>query len=212
MRTATTWQRRFLMHAIKADLLPVKTKHTRAATLLLTLLASITTLALDLQNLNVTKEGRTYKIRMTFSITSSPDKVMAILTDYSFPDRLNPKVTARQIISLQNGITRVRTEIQSCVFVFCKDVALIQDITIIANTIQADIVPDKSDFRSGTLRWSVTSGDDGGSQIAFDANMEPDFFIPPLIGGYFVRKRLRQEILATAQRLEIEAMQESDHE
>lgn len=192
----------------------MRTSNTRAATLILMLLASNTTLALDLQNLNVTKEGRTYKIRMTFSITSSPDQVMAILTDYSFPDRLNPKVTAREIISLQNGITRVRTKIHSCVFFFCKDVVLIQDVTIVANTIQADIVPDKSDFRSGTLRWSVTSSNDGGSQITFDANMEPDFFIPPLIGGYFIRKRLKQEILATAQRLEleIEATQESDHE
>jgi hypothetical protein len=38
--------------------------------------------------------------------------------------------------------------------------------------------------------------------------MEPDFFIPPLIGGFFVRKRLRQEIIATAENLETEAARE----
>jgi hypothetical protein len=133
---------------------------------------------------------------------------MAVLTDYGFPDRLNPKVTKREIISRKNGITRVLTEIHSCVFFFCKDVALIQDVTVVANTIHASIVPDEGDFRSGHFRWSVSSGYNSSTQIAFEAIMEPDFFIPPLIGGFFIRKRLRQEILTTAANLETEATRE----
>jgi hypothetical protein len=99
----------------------------------------------------------------------------------------------------------VLTEIRSCIFFFCKDISMIQDVVVVANTIRADIDPGESDFRSGYFHWTVSSSHSGGSHIEFEAVMEPDFFIPPLIGGYFVRKRLRREILKTAIKLETEA-------
>ena len=39
--------------------------------------------------------------------------------------------------------------------------------------------------------------------------MEPDAFIPPLIGKFFVMKNLRKQVLATAENLEKEALRES---
>jgi hypothetical protein len=184
-----------------------RSSHTVA--LLLTLLLASSALALDLDELSVTNQGRAYQIQMTFAVAAPVDQVMAVLTDYGFPDRLNPEVTKKEIISRKNGITRVLIEIHSCIFFFCRDVAMIQDVTVVANTIHASVVPGEGDFRSGYLRWSVSSGYDNSAQIVFEAIMEPDFFIPPLIGGFFVRKRLRQEILATAANLETEAAREA---
>ena len=79
------------------------------------------------------------------------------------------------------------------------------DVSVVADTIQSDIVPDKSDFRYGRMRWVVTSSEGNGSHIFFEAIIEPDFFIPPVIGGYFARKKLRQETLVTVENLETEA-------
>ncbi|MCH8117485.1 MAG: SRPBCC family protein [Proteobacteria bacterium] len=181
---------------------------SRSAVLLLALVVVSCAMALDIDDVHITKHGRAYQVQMTFDVAAPVNRVMATLTDYGFPDRLNPEVTNREVISRQSGITRVRTEMRSCVFFFCKDIALTQDVTVIADTIQADIVPDESDFRSGYFRWSVSSSDNGGSHISFEAVIEPDFFIPPLVGGFFFRKSLRQEILATARNLEIEAARE----
>jgi hypothetical protein len=133
---------------------------------------------------------------------------MAVLTDYGFPDRLDPEVTKREVISRHGGITRVRTEIRACAFFFCKDIVLTQDVTVVVDNIQADIVPDESDFRSGYFRWSISSSDNGRSHISFEVIMEPNFYIPPLIGGFFVRKKLRQKILATVENLESETARE----
>ena len=179
-----------------------------AAVLLLALVGVSSATALEIDDLDITKQGRAYQVQITFDVAAPVDRVMAVLTDYRYPDRLNPEVTKREVISRQQGITRVRTEFHSCVFLFCNDVVLTQDVTVVAGTIQAVIVPDQSDFRSGDLRWLVSSSNNGGSHIGFEAVMEPDFFIPPLIGGFFVRKRLRQEILATAENLETEAARE----
>ena len=185
-----------------------RSRVSRSAVLLLALIVVSRAMALDIDDIHITKQGRAYQVQMTFSVAASVNQVVALLTDYGFPNRLNPEVTKREVISRLRGITRVRTEIRSCVFFFCRDVALTQDVTVVADTVQADIVPDESDFRSGYFRWLVSRSDNGGSHIAFEAVIEPDFFIPPLIGGFFVRKRLRQEILATAKNLETEATRE----
>ncbi len=181
---------------------------SRTIVLLLVLVGVSRAMALDIDDIRITKQGRAYQVQMTFGVAASVNQVVAVLTDYGFPDRLDPEVTKKEVISRQGGITRVRTEIRGCVLFFCKVFALTQDVTVVADTIQADIVPDESDFRSGYFRWSVSSSDNGGAQIGFEAIMEPDFFIPPLIGGFFVRKRLRQKILATVENLESEAVRE----
>lgn len=177
----------------------------RTVILLLVLVGVNYSVALDLDDIHITVEGRAYHAQLSFDVTSSVDRVTAVLTDYDHPDRLTPDVTNRAVVSRQNGITRVRTEIHSCVVLFCKDLTLTQDVTVVAGTIQADIVPEESDFRRGYVHWLVTSSTSGGSHIRYESVIEPDFFIPPLIGRYFIRKRLRQQIFATAENLEREA-------
>lgn len=195
-----------------SPMLPDRPKISCTITFLLVLVLVLVgvrcVMALDIDDLRITKQGSAYKVQMTFGVTASVNQVIAVLTDYEFPDRLDPKVTKREVISRHGEITRVRTEIHDCVFIFCKDIAFTLDVTVVEDIIQADIVPDESDFRSGYFHWSVSSSGNGGSYIGFEAIMEPDFFIPPLIGGFFVRKMLRQKILAIVENLESEAARE----
>ena len=191
-----------------SPMLPDRRQISCTIAFLLVLVGVRCVMALDIDDLRITKQGRAYQVQMTFGVTASVNQVIAVLTDYEFPDRLDPKVTKREVISRHGEITRVRTEIRDCVFLFCKDIAFTLDVTVVEDNIQADIVPDESDFRSGYFHWSVSSSGNGGSYIVFESVMEPDFFIPPLIGGIFVRKMLRQKIVATVENLESEAARE----
>ena len=164
-------------------------------------------IALSLDDVHITNQSRAYYALVTFNVTASVDQVTAVLTDYEHPNRLTPDATKRQVVSRGSRITRVRTEIHSCVVLFCKDLMLTQDVTVAAGAIQADIVPEESDFLSGYVRWVVTSSASGGSRIQYESVIEPDFFIPPVIGRFFIRKRLQQQIFATAENLAREAAQ-----
>ncbi len=177
----------------------------RATVLLLVLVGVSHSMALEIDDVRITRQGRAYTAQLTFDVTASIDQVASVLTDYEHPNRLTPDVTKREVVGRRSGITRVRTEIHSCVVLFCKDLTLTQDVTVVAGTIQADIVPEESDFRSGYVLWLITSNDSGGSHIQYESVIEPDFFIPPVIGRFFIRKRLRQQIFATAENLEREA-------
>ncbi|MEE8542227.1 MAG: SRPBCC family protein, partial [Gammaproteobacteria bacterium] len=169
-----------------------KNRINRSAVLLLASVGASYSMAVEIDDVHITRKGRVYRAQLTFDVTASVDQVASVLTDYEHPNRLTPDVTGREIVSRRSGVTRVRTEIHSCVVFFCKDLTLTQDVTVVAGAIKADIVPEESDFRSGYLLWSVTSGDRGGSHIQYDSVIEPDFYIPPLIGRFFIRKRLRQ--------------------
>ena len=165
-------------------------------------------MAVEIDDVHITRKGRVYRAQLTFDVTASVDQVASVLTDYEHPNWLTPDVTSREIVSRRSGVTRVRTQIHSCVVFFCKDLTLTQDVTVVAGAIKADIVPEESDFLSGYLLWSITSDGRGGSYIQYESVIEPDFFIPPLIGGYFMRKRFQQQIFAAAENLEREAARE----
>jgi len=188
------------MHTIRSE-----RRRTSVAIFLLVLFGASPALALEIDDLRITRDGRVYKVQITFDVAAPTNKVMAVLKDNRFPDRLNPKVTNREVISQQGALTRVRTEVYSCVLFFCKEVVMTLDVSVVADTIQSDIVPDKSDFRYGHMRWVVTSNEANGSHIVFEAVIEPDFFIPPVIGGFFARKKLRQETMVTVANLETES-------
>lgn len=174
----------------------------------LAILVALPALALDDEDVSIEKVGRAYRIHMAFDVPATVDQIKSVLTDFTHPSRLSPAVTERQVLGHQDGVVRVRTEFRDCVVLFCKTMTLLHDVTVSANEVRADVVAEGSDFRSGFLRWSVNSIGNGNSHVVFGAVMEPDFFVPPLIGGFLVRNALRKQVLTTAENLVKEAPRE----
>ena len=174
----------------------------------LAILVSSPALALDEADVSIEKEGRAYRIHMAFHVPARVDQIKSVLTDFAHPSRLSSAVTGREVLGQHDGAFRVRTEFRDCVVFFCKTMMLIHDVTVSANDVRADVVAEGSDFRNGFLRWSMRSNADDSSHVVFDAVMEPDFFVPPLIGSFLVGKVLRKQALATAQNLVREAPRE----
>jgi hypothetical protein len=62
-------------------------------------------------------------------------------------------------------------------------------------------VPQDSDLRSGGARWQLSEVN-GGTHLLFEAQVEPDFWIPPLIGPLVVKHMLHIEAVNTVKGLE----------
>jgi len=183
-------------------------EHRWNTLVVLILLGAGSVLALDLEDVQITRDGRRYSSQLAFDVAGSVEQVTEILTDYEHPERLTPAVTKREVIGRPGAVTRVRTEIHGCIVLFCKDIVLTQDVTVIAGSIRAEIVADESDFRSGYIHWQITGNEQGGSDIRYQSVIEPDFFMPPLLGRYFMRKWLRRQIFGIAERLRLELAQD----
>jgi len=157
----------------------------------------------DLTELQVTSKGREYYVRMVMVVLVPEQYVRAVLTDYAHIYRLNPSITESEILpSPEHGVARVRTLMRGCIVFFCKDVERVEDIReLITGDLQADIVPELSNFRSGRAEWKIQSVGEH-SQVTYQAYMEPDFFVPPVIGSFFVRSSIRKEVMISFRRLE----------
>ena len=157
----------------------------------------------DLTELQVTGTGGVYHIRMVMVVHVPAKYVRGALTDYAHIYRLNPSITESEILpSPEQGVVRVRTLMHGCVAFFCRDVVRVEDVReLVSGDLQAAIVPELSNLKSGAAKWKIQGMGDY-TQVTYQADMEPDFFVPPVIGSYFVKRNMRKEIMVSFMRLE----------
>jgi hypothetical protein len=157
----------------------------------------------ELTELQVTETEGVYHVKMVMLLQAPENHVRAVLTDYAHIYRLNPSITESGILpSPGQGVARVRTLMTGCIAFFCRHVERAEDVRQLASgDLRAEIVPELSDLRSGRAEWKIQARGEH-SQVTYEAYMEPDFFIPPVIGSYFVKKNIHKEIMTTFTRLE----------
>jgi abortive infection bacteriophage resistance protein len=94
---------------------------------------------------------------------------------------------------------------EGCVLFYCTEFTRVDDVRELdSGELVAVIVPDMSDFGSGTALWRITQHGDR-SRLVYEAQIQPDFFVPSLIGSYFVKHKLKAELLTVFQRIECNA-------
>lgn len=161
--------------------------------------------ALEVHQLEIETRRGSYEVDMSFTVAAAPDRVIATLTSYDHTARLNPDVTNIEIVERRGDVTRVRTEFRACALVFCKDLQMLQDVSLSDGRIIADIVPTAGQFSSGRYDWTITETAEEGSLVTFRATVKYEFFVMPVVGKLILGRRLRSQLLVTAENLEIEA-------
>ena len=156
----------------------------------------------DVRKLSVDHEQAAYLVDFEAVVAVPPDRVFALLTDFDRLDRLNPGVKVAQRLSSGSGTTRVRTVIEGCVLFFCRRMERVEAVrTRGQRVIWARIVPSASDFRSGESRWGLAAVT-GGTRIRLRLRVVPDFWVPPLIGPWILKRDLADNLRILVRRLE----------
>ena len=166
-------------------------------------ITSAPVLASDVTEFEVTEEDGVYYINAGVDIHAPAEYVHNVLTDYVHIYRLNPSIVESEVlVSPDSGVARIRTKVIGCVISYCQEIERVEDVRILASgDIQAEIVPESSQFKSGITLWQVESKGEG-SRLTYYAEMEPDFFIPPIFGSSIVKAKLEEEIIISFTRLE----------
>ena len=161
-------------------------------------------LALDIRNLQVTRDGASYHVNFDVLIPVAPAEVEALLRDYRQWPRLSDTLTESELLlTLPDGRQRVRVVFNSCVLIFCKTIAQTKDMDSRKHgDIRAVILPTQSDFSAGWEHWQIRPTKNM-TQVQYRAEFAPSFSLPPVIGPWILKARLRQKLTLTAKRLEI---------
>lgn len=123
--------------------------------------------------------------------------------DYEHLARLHYAVVASELLdSAADGRARVHTRSRFCVLVFCFDVMQVTDYALEGNgDLVAVAVPAQSDLRYGRYRWEFREDGPGRTQLHFHAEVEPDFWVPPLIGPWILGRKLQDLAVGVARSL-----------
>ena len=150
-------------------------------------------------------DGR-YAIRMQARLEVPPAAAYAAFTHYERLPQINPAV--RKVMRLGGapaGVTRLSTEVRVCVSFYCRHFRQVQDLHPVplrsGHGLRANVLPQHSDLRHGSARWSMLPCN-GGTCLEFSAELEPAFWVPPLIGPWLIRRAMREEAIVTAQGIE----------
>jgi hypothetical protein len=139
------------------------------------------------------------------------EAVRGVLLDYAHLGRLNPAIRSSELLAAPVAdVERVRTVIEACALMFCRTLVRVEDVRRLAGgSLRADIVPVGSDFSAGTSYWFFES-EAGGTRLRYHASLQPDFWVPPLLGPTLITRSMREEFLLLFENLEAEARLRAD--
>jgi len=67
--------------------------------------------------------------------------------------------------------------------------------------LRATVDPAHSDFEFSNETWTFRE-DEGGTRVMYELHMDPKFWVPPAIGPYMIKRKLRKASGAALDRIE----------
>jgi hypothetical protein len=145
----------------------------------------------DLRTISVEFENERYHLRSEAWFAADMDSMYRVLTDYDlFVKFTSAFVEARNVPPDNEGRPRFFTRMEGCVLLFCKSLVRSGHLELTPYTeIIAVAEPAKSDFKFSRERWQLVK-DGEGTLLIYDFEMEPAFWVPPVIGPYVIKRTL----------------------
>lgn len=172
-----------------------------------TLLFAVPTSAFDVQSVVVDHQGDRYRVSMRVTLDAPASATYAVFADPTRLRQVNPAIREVEVMEERGpNLRRIRTRVRACVALFCRHLGQVQDMryqpTDDGGRIEAHLLPDESDFRHGQATWVFRGCEGDHTCLSFDAELEPAFWIPPVLGPWLIERKLREEAIETSRGLE----------
>ena len=91
---------------------------------------------------------------------------------------------------------------RGCILFFCKSLVRSGSASLTPlDMLEAKADPELSDFEVSDEVWTFRS-ENGGTAVRYSLRMKPAFWIPPLIGPYLIKRKLRNDSSDAIDRIE----------
>ena len=163
-----------------------------------------TAFSVEIDDIVVDEKDGVYNIIISVNIAAKEEYVRQVLTDYIHVYRLSDSVIESKVLeSSGDGKVRVQSLVLFCTTIFCREVMRVDEISVLkSGDLQAVIIPEQSDFSSGTAVWKIAPMGHS-TRLTYIANIGPDFFIPPVLGRQMVIDNMRDEFATMFCRIEL---------
>ena len=159
--------------------------------------------AADLEEVVVERvEGR-YELRSETLFDASVEDLYRVLTDYDQFEKFTSAFTvSRNLDPDEQGRPRFYNEMEGCVLFFCVTFQRYGHLELEPKSyIRAVVDPNTSDFDYSVESWRLTPDGDQ-TRLVYQFQMEPSFWVPPVIGPFYIRRALRAGAVRAVDRIE----------
>lgn len=146
----------------------------------------------DLREVVVDRDSNRYSLVSETWFAASKEDLYRVLTDYELFEKFTSAfVESRNVEPDGEGKPRFYTRMEGCVLFWCRSFIRRGHLEL---TPMSEIVsitdPDQSDFDFARERWRLFDEGDG-TLIIYEFEMEPSFWVPPVIGPYMIQRSLK---------------------
>ena len=162
--------------------------------------------AAEIQSLEVTRSGARYHVEMEVKLQALSAASYSVFVMPGNLPKINPAVRQVQVIAQEaHDLARIYTELRVCALLYCKTLHQMQDMRYTprpdGGDLHADVLPARSDFSYGRADWQFRPAG-VTTHLHFSAELEPAFWVPPLVGPWLVERSLREEAERTSAGIE----------
>jgi ribosome-associated toxin RatA of RatAB toxin-antitoxin module len=157
----------------------------------------------ELLDVQVELRDERYRLYSEVRFDASREALYELLIDYEkFEKFTSAIVESSNVEPDEKGRPGFYARMEGCVLLFCKSfirngyllLTPITEIVAIAD-------PEESDFKYSRERWQLVPEGEGTLMI-YDFEMEPAFWVPPVIGPFFIQRTLRRGANRAVDRIE----------
>ncbi len=161
--------------------------------------------AATIDDLDVERRRGVYSLEANVRLDATPESIYAVLTD--FDDNAYSRISrvykeSRYLEPAPDGTPIVYTRMEGCALWHCMTLERTERLeTEFPHYIKSVVLPDRSNFKHAMSEW-VLEPDGDGTNMTYRLEMEPDFFVPPVIGPWYFKRTLSQGGLRAVVRIE----------
>lgn len=146
-----------------------------------------------IETIDVDRDDGRYKLYAETMLDASPEAIRTVLTDYERFGRISSVYKEYGYLEPQaDGTPTVFTTVGGCLMgrVFCREMTRVERLEVNRpGHIRTVALPEQSDFKRSISEWIIEPEGDG-SRMIYTLELEPDFWIPPLIGPWYLKRTL----------------------
>lgn len=173
------------------------------ATLVLSVLTVSTVQAADLRSVTVERADGRYFVRSETLMDTTQEQVYDVLTNYDLFVKFSSAFDeSRNLDPDDEGRPQFYTRMEGCVLFFCVTFERYGYLELKPSYyIEATVHPEQSDFKYSVESWELIEQDEG-TLLVYEFEVEPDFWVPPVVGPFYIRRALKAGAVDAVDRIE----------
>lgn len=148
--------------------------------------------AAEMRFLEVQRDDDLYRLKSITWFDARAEALYDVLRNYElFSKFTSAVVESKNLEPDAEGRPQYFTRMEGCVLLWCRSFNRIGYLVLQPSTeIVAHADPERSDFKKSRERWQLIPEGDG-TVLVYEFEMVPDFWVPPVLGPYYIKRALR---------------------